>query len=62
MKRMTSEIVKELQKCVDKYGDLPFELRDNENGCSFFDVSVFADTAENGGCYEEEIPTIGISF
>ena len=59
---MTSEIIKSLQRCVDKYGDMPFELRDNENGCSFFDVSVFADTIENGGCYECEAETIGISF
>lgn len=61
MVRMTSEIIKSLQKCVYKYGDMPFELRDNENGCSFFDVSVFADTIENGG-YEGEAETIGISF
>lgn len=62
MKRMTSEIIKSLQRCVDKYGDMPFELRDYENGCSFFDVSVFAHTIENGGCYEGEAETIGISF
>lgn len=62
MKRMTSEIIASLQKAVEKHGDLPFELRDNENGCSFFDVTVFADTVENGGCLEEETPTIGISF
>lgn len=62
MKRMTSEIIEQLQKCVEKYGDMPFEIRDNENGCSFFDISVFADTIENGGCYEEETPVIGISF
>lgn len=62
MKRMASEIVKVLQACIDKHGDLVFELRDNENGCSYFDVSVFADTAENGGCDDGETPTIGISF
>lgn len=62
MKRKTSEIIAALQKCVDKHGDMPFELRDNENGCSFFDVSVFADTIDNGGCDEDETPTIGISF
>lgn len=62
MKRMTSEIIANLQKCVDKYGDMPFELRDNENGCSFFEVSIFADTIENGGCLDDETPTIGISF
>lgn len=62
MKRLTSDIIASLQKCVGKYGDMPFELRDNENGGSFFDVSVFADATENGACCEEEIPTIGISF
>lgn len=62
MKRMTSEIIESLQKCVNKYGDMPFELRDNESGCSFFDISVFSDTIENGGCCEDETPTIGISF
>lgn len=61
MVRMTSEIIKSLQRCVDKYGDIPFELRDNENGYSLFDVSVFADTIENGGC-EGEAESIGISF
>lgn len=62
MKRMTSEIIAQLQRCVEKYGDKPFELRDNENGCSFFDMSVFADTIENGGCYASETESIGISF
>ena len=62
MKRMTSEIIMQLQKCVEKHGDLPFELRDNQNGCSFFDVCIFADTVDNGGCMDEETPTIGISF
>lgn len=61
-KRMTSEIISNLQSLVNKYGDLPFELRDNENGCSFDEVSLFADTAENGGCEEWETPTIGILF
>lgn len=61
-RRMTSEVIRNLQSLVKKYGDLPFELRDNENGCSFEDVSLFADTEENGGCEEGETPTIGISF
>lgn len=60
-RRMTSEVISNLQFLVDKYGDLPFKLRDNENGCGFEDVSIFADTQANGGC-EEETPTIGISF
>lgn len=62
MKRMTSEIVTQLQKCIEKYGDMPFELRDNENGCSYFDVTIFVDTAENGGILPGEFPSIGISF
>lgn len=61
-RRMTSEIISNLQSLVDKYGDLPFELRDNENGCSFEDVSMFADVEANGGCDEGETPTIGMSF
>ena len=61
-RRMTSEIIGNLQHLIGKYGDLPFELRDNENGCSYEEVSLFADTAENGGCEEGETPTIGISF
>lgn len=60
--RKTNEIIETLQKAVEKHGDLAFKLRDNENGCSFFDVPVFADTAENGGCFDGETPTIGISF
>lgn len=61
-KRMTSDVIRNLQHLTEKYGDLPFELRDNENGCSYEDISLFADTAENGGCEESETPTIGISF
>lgn len=61
-RRMTSEIISNLQDLVEKHGDLPFELRDNENGCSFEDVSLYADTAENGGYEEGETATIGISF
>lgn len=61
-RRMTSDIISNLQSLVDKYGDLPFELRDNDNGCRFEDISIFAATEANGGCDEEETPTIGISF
>lgn len=42
---MTSEIICNLQHLVEKYGNLPFELRDNKNGCNYEDVSLFADTA-----------------
>lgn len=62
MKRMTSEIIKSLQMCVDKHGDMPFELRDNETGSSFCDVHIFADTINNGGCCDMEQQTIGIAF
>ncbi len=63
MKRMTSEIIANLQKCVDKYGDLPFQISDSDNGCGYFDVTVFANTLENGGCCDpDDIPAIGISF
>lgn len=62
MKRMTSEIVAQLQKCIEKYGDMPFALRDNENGCSYFDVTIFVDTVENGGILPEESPITGIFF
>lgn len=49
-RRMTSEIIRNLQHLTEKYGDLPFELLDNENGCSYEEVSLFANTIENGGC------------
>lgn len=62
MKRMTSEIIKALQACVDNHGDLPFEVCDNDNGIDYFDISVFVNTLENGGCCEGDTPTIGISF
>ena len=62
MKRMTSEIIANLQKCIDKYGDLPFSLKDYDNAYKFFDVTVYVDTVENEGCEEGETPTIGIYF
>ena len=62
MKKMTSEIIAELQKCVDKYGDMPFALRDNEYGSGFSNPAVFVDTVENGGCMEGDTPTIGLAF
>ena len=62
MKRMTSEIIKALQACVDNHGDLPFEVRDNDNGIDYFDISVFVNIHESGGCCEDDTPAIGISF
>ena len=62
MKRMTSEIIAVLQHCVDKNGDLPFEVRDSDNGFDYFEIDVFVDTPENGGCYEDESSVIGIAF
>lgn len=63
MIRKTSEIVKYLQRCLAKYGDLPFVLRDNDNGCDYYEVNVFVNTKENGCCDEEDdVETIGIYF
>ena len=59
----TSEIINALQECVAKYGDLPFEVRDSDNGIDYVDVGTFADTVENGGCCDEtDAPVIGIRF
>lgn len=62
MKRMTSEIIASLQKFVNEHGDMPFELRDNENGCSHFDITIFADIKDNGANCGREISTIGMLF
>lgn len=63
MKRMTSEIIEALQKVVREHGDLPFMVTDNDNGVDYFDVSVFVNTFENGGCCDkDDQPAIGISF
>lgn len=60
MKRMTSEIIANLQKCVEKYGDLPFQITDCDNDCDYFDITVFAKTKENGCCEPDELPAIGL--
>ena len=60
---MTSEIIEKLRKAVEKYGDLPFEICDADIGVQYADVSVYANTFENGGCQDEdETPAIGIQF
>lgn len=61
-KRMTSEIITVLQKVVEKHGDLPFVVCDNDNGICYEDVTVFANAHENGGCGEDDTPVVGISF
>ena len=43
----TSEIIAELQRFVDKYGDLPFLLEDNEFRDRFGRVSVDLDDTKS---------------
>lgn len=43
----TSEIIAELQRFVDKYGDLPFLLEDNEFRDRFGKVSVDLDDTKS---------------
>lgn len=64
MKRMTSEIIEALQKCVAEHGDLPFAIVDNDNAIHYCDgLSVFVNAVENGDCSDEnESATMGISF
>ena len=63
MPRKTSEIIAALQDAVARYGDLPFEVCDADNGVHFSDVTIYANTVENGGCYDEDDePVIGIQF
>lgn len=59
--KKTSEIIAELQKYVDMYGDLPFMVRDNEYGIFNIPV-VYADVPDHDGNIEGEFPTIGVAF
>ena len=61
-RRMTSEIIAALQKAVEKHGDLPFELCDADNSVTYGDVTVFANTVQNGGADDEEGQAIGLQF
>ena len=45
--KKTSEIIVELQRFVDKYGDLPFLLEDNEFRDRFGKVSVDLDDTKS---------------
>ena len=45
--KKTSEIIAELQRFVDKYGDLPFLLEDNEFRDRFGRVSVDLDDTKS---------------
>ena len=45
--KKTSEIIAELQRFVDKYGDLPFLLEDNEFRDRFEKVSVDLDDTKS---------------
>ena len=45
--KKTSEIIAELQRFVDKYGDLPFLLEDNEFRDKFEKVSVDLDDTKS---------------
>ena len=45
--KKTSEIIAELQRFVDKYGDLPFLLEDNEFRDRFGKVSVDLDDTKS---------------
>lgn len=57
--KKTSEIIAELQKLVNKHGDLPFCVRDSYG--FFSNPAVYADTPDQDGNIEGDFPSIGIA-
>lgn len=45
--KKTSEIISELQKYMERYGDLPFRLEDNEFRDGFEKISVDIDDTQS---------------
>lgn len=58
----TSDIIAALQRTMEIHGDLPFEICDFDNGIHYSAVSIYANTAANGGCEDGDSEAIGLQF
>lgn len=59
MRRMTSEIIRNLQTLMDQHGDLPFEIHDPDNGVVYTDIAVKSYSNDEN---TSEIKAIGLAI
>ena len=58
----TSELIKRLQESIEHYGDMTIEIRDCNNGVSYFDVGTYDDPASEAEIAEGTEGTFTIEY
>jgi len=57
-----SELIKITQESMDKYGDMDVEIRDKDNGNSYFEILAYPDALSSMEIEEHICGTFTIEF